>query len=171
MSAYPTPAAAPLTVADRLVVSLAYLLQDSEGAVIDSADESEPLQYIHGFGQIIPGLERCLYGMALGEVKDVIVEPGEAYGEYDPEAYELVSLEWFSGGDSLEEGMSVELEDDAGEVIEAHVAEIRNDGVLLDFNHPLAGETLYFQVKIADLRQATAEELEHGHVHGVDSHH
>ncbi len=161
----------PLKVTDKVVVSLAYELQDGDGEWIDSADATEPLEFIYGFGQIIPGLERSLYGMKVGEEKEVIVEPEDAYGEFDPEAYDLASLDWFPSVDDLEVGMSVEVEDESGETVEAYIAEIRDDGVLLDFNHPLAGETLYFRVKIVSLRAATPDELDHGHVHGATGHH
>jgi FKBP-type peptidyl-prolyl cis-trans isomerase SlyD len=161
----------PLRVADSIVVGLAYELQDSEGEWIDSADELEPLEFICGFGQILPGLERNLYGMVVGDEKKIVVAPEDAYGEFDPEAYDLASLDWFPSVDELEIGMSVEVEDSDGETVEAYIAEIRDDGVVLDFNHPLAGETLYFNAKIVSLRQATAEELDHGHVHGATGHH
>lgn len=156
----------PLKVSDDLVVSLDYTLRLDDGEIIDSSAGEEPLQFLQGRGQIIPGLERALYGMSVGEEKDVIVEPAEAYGEHDEEAYQVVPRTMFPDDVDLEEGMGLRLRDQtSGEPVEAFIAGLRPDSVMLDFNHPLAGETLYFHVEIADLRPASGEELDHGHVH------
>jgi FKBP-type peptidyl-prolyl cis-trans isomerase SlyD len=155
-----------LMVSDGLVVSLDYTLrlEDSED-VVDSSTGSEPLQFVQGQGQIIPGLEQQLYGMGVGEEKDVVVSPTEGYGEADPEAYQMVPIDAFPSDMTVEPGMGLQLRDQSGQVFDAYVTEVRPDGVLLDFNHPLAGKTLRFNVKIAGLRPATAEEQAHGHVH------
>jgi FKBP-type peptidyl-prolyl cis-trans isomerase SlyD len=154
-------------VADDLVVSLAYSLRDSEGELIDSADDDAPLEFIQGYGHIIEGLEEELYGMAIGDEKDLVIAPEDAYGEYDPEANQMASLDLFPQDMELEIGMPVELYDEeTDEPVEAYIADIYDDGVLLDFNHPLAGETLHFHVKVVALREATSEEIDHGHVHG-----
>ncbi|MCX6032863.1 MAG: peptidylprolyl isomerase [Chloroflexi bacterium] len=155
-----------LTVADGLVVSMEYTLRLDDGEVLDTSTGGEPLEFIQGQGQIIPGLERALYGMGIGDEMKVAVTPEDGYGEHDPEAYEEVPTNAFPTDIELESGMELQVSDQAGEVYQAYVAEIRPDTVLLDFNHPLAGETLNFEVKIAGLRAATAEETEHGHVHG-----
>lgn len=156
-----------LTVADNLVVGLDYTLRMDDGEIIDSSEGREPLEYLHGHGQIIPGLEKALYGMTVGEEKAVAVTPADGYGEVDEEEMQLVPHDAFPEDLKLSEGMALQVRDaDTGRPMEAYVAEIRQDGVLLDFNHPLAGETLHFQVKIAGLRAATSEELTHGHVHG-----
>ena len=154
-----------LKVADGVVVSLNYTLRLDNGQVIDSSDGGEALQFLQGQGQIILGLEQALYGMGVGEEKDVEVAPEDGYGETDPEAYQMVPHDLFPSDIELSEGMGLRMRDDAGQPLEAYVAEVTPDGVLLDFNHPLAGETLYFHVKIAGLRQGTSEELAHGHVH------
>ena len=155
-----------LTVTDDLVVSLAYTLRFDDGEIIDSATDQEPLEFLQGWGQIIPGLERSLYGLAVNDEKEVVVAPADGYGEPDLDEFEELPRDAFPSNLALTEGMSVRLRDDrSGEVFEAYITEISPDTVLLDFNHPLAGETLYFQVKIAALRQATQEELAHGHVH------
>jgi FKBP-type peptidyl-prolyl cis-trans isomerase SlyD len=154
-----------LTVADGLVVSLDYTLRLDDGQVIDSSDGREAFQFLQGRGQIIPGLEKALYGMVVGEEKEVEVAPADGYGETDPDAYQRVPHDIFPQDMGLTEGMELRLKDQSGRPIEAYVAEISPEGVLLDFNHPLAGETLYFQVKITDLRPGTSEELAHGHVH------
>lgn len=154
-----------LKVADGIVVSLDYTLRLDDGQVIDSSDGRESLQFLQGQGQIIPGLEQALYGMEVGEEKDVEVMPEDGYGETDPEAYQMVPHDLFPTDMELSEGMGLRMRDEAGQPLEAYVAEVNPDGVLLDFNHPLAGETLFFHVKIADLRRGTSEELAHGHVH------
>lgn len=161
-----------LKVADDVVVSLDYTLRLESEEVVDTSEGREPLEYIHGQGSIIPGLERELEGMSVGESREVVIEPGDAYGNIDPDNYQAVPRSAFPPDMELEEGMALGMRDrDTGEVIQASVAEIRDDSVLLDLNHPLAGEKLHFQVHIADLRPATDEELAHGHVHdGDDSH-
>ncbi len=161
----------PRVVADDLVVSLAYSLRDSEGELIDSADDDAPLEFIQGYGHIIEGLEEELYGMAIGEEKDLVIAPEDGYGEYDPDANQMTSLEIFPEDMELEVGMSIELYDEeTDEPVEAYIADIYDDSVLLDFNHPLAGETLHFHVKVVGLRDALPEEKDHGHVHGPGSH-
>ena len=154
-----------LKIADGMVVSLDYTLRLNDGEVIDSSDDGEALQILQGQGQIIPGLEQALYGMAEGEEKDVEVAPTEGYGEKDPDAYEMVDHDVFPSDLVLSKGMGLRLRDESGQPLEAYVADIRTEGVLLDFNHPLAGETLFFHVKIAGLRPGTTEELAHGHAH------
>lgn len=156
----------PLTVKDDLVVSLDYTLRLDDGEIIDSSAGEEPLHFLQGRGQIIPGLERALYGMAVGEEKDIVVKPADAYGEHDEDAYEVVPRSIFPDDIKLEEGMGLRLRDQtSGEPVEAFIAGLRSDSVMLDFNHPLAGETLHFHVEIAGLRPATGEELDQGYVH------
>lgn len=158
-----------LTVNDDVVVSLDYTLRLDDGEVIDSSTGAEPLQFLQGRGQVIPGLERALYGMGVGDEKEVIVDAADAYGEPDDEAFEVVPRGMFPDTLDLEEGMGLRLVDrNSGEPVEAYIAGLRPDSVMLDFNHPLAGETLYFQVAIAGLREPTEEELDHGHVHDGD---
>lgn len=155
-----------LHVSDNLVVSLDYALRLDDGEEIDRSDSQEPLQFLQGQGQIISGLEQALYGMQVNDEKDIVVSPTDGYGEYDPDNIEAMPRNAFPEDLALEEGMGLNLRDsETNEVIEVSVFKVRDDKVLLDFNHPLAGETLHFSVKIAGLRQATAEELDHGHVH------
>jgi FKBP-type peptidyl-prolyl cis-trans isomerase SlyD len=156
----------PLTVADDLVVSLDYILHlEGDPEVFDTSEGQEPLEFIQGHGHIIPGLERALYGMAVGQKKQVVVQPEDGYGELDSDAYQVIPRNAFPDTMELEVGMELELHDDEGEVIEAYVAELNPDSVMLDLNHPLAGETLYFDVEVIAIRPATGEELEHDHVH------
>jgi len=148
-----------LTVADDIVVSLDYTLRLDDGEIIDSSDSRGPLQFLQGRGQIIPGLEQALYGMAVGEEKDVVVEPADGYGVRDPDASQVLPHDVFPPDLELEPGLGLRMRDPAGRAIIAYVDEVRSEGVLLNFNHPLAGETLYFRAKVADLRAATEEEL------------
>ena len=162
----------PLTVSDDLVVSLGYSLSLEEEAVIDSSDGDEPLEYLHGRGQIIPGLEKALYGMAVGDEKQVTVKPADGYGEVDAEDSVFMPLESLPPDVALEIGESVYVRDsESDEEYQAFIAEIGEESVKLDFNHPLAGQTLFFDVKIEGLRSATTEELAHGHVHTHDHAH
>ncbi len=154
-----------LVVADGLVVSLDYTLRLDDGQVIDTTVNEAPLDFLQGAGQIIPGLEEALYGMAVGDEKEVEVAPVDGYGEKNLDAFELIPRDAFPADLELTRGMGLQLETESGEELVAYVADLRPEEVLLDLNHPLAGETLYFQIKIADLRPATAEELAHGHAH------
>ena len=158
-----------LTVADDLVVSLDYTLRLDDGETIDTSVDQEPLELLQGRGQIIPGLEQALYGMAVDDQKDVVVAPAEGYGEKDSDAFELVARDVFPTDLDLRPGGGLRMRDESGQAMVAYVAEVRPDEVLLDFNHPLAGETLYFEVRIAALRPATVEELAHGHAHDADA--
>jgi len=162
----------PLTVADGLVVSLGYSLRLEGGSEIDSSEDEGPLEYLHGEGQIIPGLEKALYGMSVGDEKQVTVSPADGYGEVDADDHIFMPLDSIPSDVDLEIGEPIFLHDsETGDEYQAFIAEIGDDDVKLDFNHPLAGETLYFDVKIEGLRQATSEELAHGHVHSADHAH
>jgi FKBP-type peptidyl-prolyl cis-trans isomerase SlyD len=153
-----------------VIVKLEYTLQ-IEDEMVESTDEEGPIEFLQGYGEIIPGLEAALYGMQVGQEKDVTVDPEDGYGEYDGEAFEEVPLEIFPEDMDLSLGMPVELYDeDADETVDGFIAEIRTDTVMVDLNHPLAGEILNFHVKVVGLRPATPEELEHGHAHSEDGH-
>ncbi|MBK8987947.1 MAG: peptidylprolyl isomerase [Chloroflexi bacterium] len=153
-------------VADDLVISMHYTLTLEDGQVVDSSIGNDPLQFLQGFGQIIPGLEKELYGLAVGDNKKVNVAAVDGYGEIDPDAYQIVPRDIFPEDLTLEEGMGLRMRDQStGQLIETYVAEIRDEEVLLDFNHPLAGEDLTFEIEITAIRAATDEELAHGHAH------
>jgi FKBP-type peptidyl-prolyl cis-trans isomerase SlyD len=169
-AAYPV-AEDKLTVTDDLVVSLDYTLRLDDGEIIDSSADREPLEFLQGQGQIIPGLEQALYGMAVDDQKDVEVAPADGYGERDADAVELVDRDVFPPDLDIKPGIGLRMRDGSGQAMDAYVADVRPDGVLLDFNHPLAGETLFFQVKIAALRAATGDELAHGHIHDSEDGH
>lgn len=153
-----------LTVQDGQVVSMEYSLH-VDGEMIDSSQGREPLEFLQGAGNIIPGLEDELYGMEIGETKNVIVAAEDGYGELDPDAFIDVPREQFPPEIPLEVGVQLQLQDGNGQVMMARIDTVEADRVRLDFNHPLAGKELVFDVKIVGLRDATDEELEHGHVH------
>jgi FKBP-type peptidyl-prolyl cis-trans isomerase SlyD len=159
----------PKHIGDDTVVTLEYTLSVN-GEVVDTSEGSRPIQFIQGQQQIIKGLEDELYGMSVGESKDVIVEPEVGYGEIDPENFAEIPRDQFPPEIPVEPGVELELKDEDGEIIDARILSIEGDVVHLDFNHPLAGEQLHFQVKVVGLRQATPEELDHGHVHEGHEH-
>lgn len=157
----------PSEVDDDVVVSMEYRLT-VEGAVVDSTEGEEPLEYLHGYGNIVDGLEEALYGLKIGDEKEVTVAPDDGYGVYDEDAVAEVPRSDFPREIPLEIGVEIEMEDDDGEILDAMIVEVGPDLVKLDFNHPLAGKTLNFWVKIVALRAGTEEEIDHGHVHGAD---
>jgi FKBP-type peptidyl-prolyl cis-trans isomerase SlyD len=153
-------------VADNVVVSVDYVLRLDDKSEIDRSAEGSPLEYLHGYKNIIPGLEKGLNGMTVGDEKDVVVQPNLGYGDRDPDSVVEYPRDSFPSTLDLEVGEPVMMRDNQnGESHKAYISELRTDTVLLDFNHPLAGETLHFSVKIAGLREPTSEELTHGHVH------
>ncbi len=158
------------TVQDRDVVTIEYTLT-VDGEVVDSSEQHGPVSYIHGTGQLVPGLEKEITGMSVGESKDITVTPEEGYGPEDPEAYLAFPRSEFPPEIPLEPGTPIQLSDSQGRVYQATIHEVKDDQVILNFNHPLAGKTLHFRVKVVGLREATPEELAHGHVHGEGGHH
>lgn len=158
------PSAKPTQIADDVVVSLAYTLSVN-GTVVDSSDESNPVVFLQGYGNIIPGLERELYGLHVGDEKHIVVQPRDGYGEIDPDAVMRIPKEEFPPQIPLVTGVELEVRDMEGNILHATIVEVDDEAVTLDFNHPLAGQELVFDVKVVDLRQATEEELRHGHVH------
>jgi FKBP-type peptidyl-prolyl cis-trans isomerase SlyD len=154
----------PNRIADGMVVSIAYKLT-VDGDEIARAEANDPLEYLHGNQDILPGLEIALTGKKVGDRFSVTLEPDEAYGEYDEENIDEIDRVDIPDADQLEVGMVVEVEDEDGYSYMAHVAEITGNTVVLDFNPPLAGKTLSYDVEVVDIRLATDEELEHGHVH------
>jgi FKBP-type peptidyl-prolyl cis-trans isomerase SlyD len=158
------------SVQDGVVVSMEYTLR-VDGEVIDSSVGQEPLQFLAGYGNIIPGLEREMAGMKVGDSKDVVVEPSLGYGEYDDAAFMEVPRGEFPKDMPVEEGLELTVRDDEGQSRYARVDSVEGDSVRLNFNHPLAGDELHFNVKVVELREPTDEELEHGHVHAGGHHH
>ncbi len=145
------------------VVQIEYILRLPDGEVLDKS-EGQPLSYIQGIGQLIPGLEREIEGMTLGEEKDIVVKPEDAYGEYLEDAVQEVPKSAFQDTE-VEVGMTFNVRTTDGRTIPVTIKEVKDDSVVVDFNHPLAGKTLHFWVKVVGLRDASLEELQHGHVH------
>ena len=152
------------SVQNGLVVSMEYTLR-VDGEVLDSSAEAGPLQFLAGYGNIIPGLEREMTDMKIGDGKEVIVQPRDGYGEFDEQAFTDVPRTEFPGDMKLEEGLELRVTGEDGQDQLAVVDSFTDDTVRLDLNHPLAGAELHFSVKVVALREPTAEELDHGHVH------
>jgi len=152
------------TIRDDVVVSLEYTLQ-VEGEIVDSTGEDEHIQFIQGYGQIIPGLESQIYGMSSGESKEVTVPAEEAYGELDEDALGIVPRDEFPPDMPLEKGVALQLHDEDGEKFDAYVESVGKKSVEINLNHPLAGKELHFSVKVLELRPANEDEIAHGHVH------
>lgn len=149
------------------VVSIQYFATDETGAVVDSNMELEPLEYLHGHGNILQNLEEALEGLQIAEEKKVILSSEEAYGEFNPELVFEVTRDHFpEGADQLQPGTLVQSSDG----MELLVTDIDDNKIVLDGNHPLAGRTLHYNVTIKNIRQPTPEELSHGHVHSGYSH-
>ncbi len=159
-----------MQIADHTVVSFHYTLTDDQGTVIDSSAGREPLTYLHGVGQIVPGLEKEMVGRAVGDQFKVDVAPEEGYGVRHAELEQQVPREAFQGVEDIQPGMQFQGRGPQG-VINVTVTRIEDGVVHIDGNHPLAGQTLHFDVQVTDVREATAEEQQHGHVHGPDGHH
>jgi len=153
----------PAQIDDDVVVSMAYVLT-VDGEVIDSTEEGESLQFIQGYGSIIPGLEQALYGMAAGDHKKIMVPAQDAYGDYDLEQIISIPMSEFPEDLRLEPGMELEMNDKKGGIVYARVVSIGKSRVKMDFNHPLAGVDLYFDISILSLRPAMDKELEQGFV-------
>jgi FKBP-type peptidyl-prolyl cis-trans isomerase SlyD len=155
-------------VAKDKVVSIDYTLTVN-GEVVDSSQDGGPLTYLHGHGNIVPGLERALTGLSVGESQHVEVGPEEGYGEWDEDGEQMLPREAFP--EEVEVGATYVAESEDGQPVTLTVVEVEDDGVRVDFNHPLAGETLDFDVTVRGVRDATGEELSHGHVHDGHEHH
>jgi FKBP-type peptidyl-prolyl cis-trans isomerase SlyD len=153
-----------MNIAQDSVVSIHYTLKNPEGEVIDSSDGGDPLVYLHGAGNIIPGLENALIGKAVDDELEVVVAPGEGYGDYNQELLQKVPLSAFEGVDSVEVGAQFQASTANGP-INVVVVDVEDEHATLDGNHPLAGVELHFAVKIAAIREASAEEKDHGHAH------
>ncbi|MCB0340910.1 MAG: peptidylprolyl isomerase [Pseudobdellovibrionaceae bacterium] len=153
-----------------MVVTMDYTLTNDQGEVLDSSKGREPLPYLHGHRNIITGLEKVIEGKAKGDQLNVKVAPAEGYGERDESLVQVVPKSEFEGAGELEVGMQFQTHTQDGLQI-FQIVKIAGEDVTVDGNHPLAGESLHFEVTITDVREATPEELSHGHVHGPGGHH
>ncbi len=152
------------------VVEMHYTLKDDDGQTLESSEGSDPVIYLQGAGNIIDGLEAALIGRQTGDKVDVSVEPSDGYGERDESLVQKVDRSNFEGIDELEVGMRFEAETDDG-TVPVRITAIDDDTVTVDGNHELAGVRLRFSVSIESVREATPEEIEHGHAHGPGGHH
>jgi FKBP-type peptidyl-prolyl cis-trans isomerase SlyD len=160
-----------MRIARHAVVTIDYTLTDAEGTVLDTSQGGEPLAYIHGVGNIIPGLEEALEGLAAGDTLEVSVPPSKGYGERQQELQQVVPRERFETDDEIEVGMMFHTPAPDGGMNVVRVVAVDAGQVTVDGNHPLAGMTLNFAVTVAGVREATPEEIDHGHVHGPGGHH
>ena len=156
-----------MTIAENKVITLHYTLTDDAGTVIDQSTDGS-FCYLHGASNIIPGLENALTGKTAGDELKVTVEPEEGYGLRDDSRLESVPREMFPEDAEIEVGTQFHAEGPEGQMITVTVAGVEGDTVTIDGNHPLAGVQLNFDVKVVEVRDASAEELEHGHAHGPE---
>ena len=154
-----------MKIAKGRVVRMNYTLRDESGTTIESSLGKEPLTYLHGLGSLIPGLEKILDGSQAGLKTTVTILPQDAYGEKDPQAVIQAARGDFPEGLTLEPGVEVQADTPDGP-ISFIVVSVEGDEVVLDANHPLAGKTLTFDIEVLEVRETTADELAHGHVHG-----
>ena len=157
------------------VVSLTYDLfvkqEDGSEAFVESATEEQPLTFLYGAGQMLPKFEEHLSGLATSDTYEFNLSAADAYGAYDEEAVANLTIEMFKGTDMPEIGSVLPLQDNNGNHFQGQVVSIAEDGVIVDLNHPMAGQELHFKGVILNVRPATPEELSHGHAHGPDGHH
>ena len=157
-----------MQITQNTVASIEYTLKDQEGEVLDTSEGREPLTYLHGSGNLVPGLEAALEGNGEGDSVSVTVEPAEGFGERDENLIHQVPKTAFEGVDSIEAGMRFQASDENGQGRIVTVTEVADDQVTVDANHPLAGVPLNFDVNVVEVRAASDEEIEHGHVHTGD---
>ena len=147
------------------VVSIHYRLTNEEGEELDSSAGQDPLSYLHGTNSLIPGLESALTGQAAGDKLQVTVQPDDAYGDVNPELVQTVPISAFDSPENVKAGVQFQAQGPDGQVQLITVQEVTDDGVTINANHPLAGQVLHFDVTIEEVREASAEEVAHGHVH------
>ena len=159
-----------MKIGQNSVVTIDYTLQDASGDLIESTQNRGPIQYLHGHGQIVPGLERALDGHEAGAAIDVSLPPAEAYGDHDPGNVQVVSKSQFPPNLVPEAGRVIQVQGPGGQPMPVQITKVEGDAVTLDGNHPLAGKTLKFQVEVKDVREASPNELSHGHAHEPGQH-
>jgi FKBP-type peptidyl-prolyl cis-trans isomerase SlyD len=153
------------------VVEMHYTLKNDAGEVLGSTVGKDPTPFMHGHNHILAGLEKAVEGMKVGESCDVSLAPEDAYGVHDKEAIQEIPMKALEGIDKLEVGMNLQSKDQHGSPVTVRVLKITKKAITVDANHQLAGETLHFNVSIESVREATADELEHGHVHAASCSH
>jgi FKBP-type peptidyl-prolyl cis-trans isomerase SlyD len=158
-----------MQISKNTVATIDYTLTNPQGQVLDTSKGGEPLSYLHGVGGIIPGLESALEGKQTGDNLSVTIEPDQAYGQRNEELVQEVPRRMFQGVENIQPGMQFRAQGPQGQQV-VTVVGIAGDNVKIDANHPLAGVTLKFDVNVVGVRDATQEELSHGHVHGTGGH-
>lgn len=159
-----------LLVSKDTVVSFHYTLKNGDGEVLDSSQGGDPLSYLHGYEQIVLGLEKALVGKTVGATLNVVVAPEEGYGPRREDLVITVPREQWTLPDTVGIDEIVELQSDEGQSLPARIVDMQPDCIMLDANHPLAGVVLHFDVELTEVRPATDDELSHGHVHGPGGH-
>ncbi len=152
------------------VVTIDYVLKNDAGEVLDSSEGREGLSYLHGAGNIIPGLEKALADKQAGDALNVSITPEDAYGERSDEMKQTVPREMFPSPEQVSVGMQFHAQSPDGQMMVVTVVDLNDEHIVVDGNHPLAGENLHFEVQVKEVREPTQEELEHGHVHGPGGH-
>ncbi len=160
-----------MALAQSKVYTVLYTLKDSEGEIVDEATRENPFLFMSNADQVLPLFEKEVSGMLIGGKKNFTIDAKEGYGEYKEEAIQVVSRNEFPQDVELEEGMQMVANTPDGHQLPFVITDLNDDEVTIDFNHPLAGETLNFEVELIDVRDATQEEIAHGHAHGGDGHH
>ena len=160
-----------MKITKNKVVALQYVLKLDDGIVVDASDENQPLMYLHGHQNIIPGLENELENLEAGAQKEVKVAPEEGYGVRIEDLVQNAPKARFPEGSTFTLGDEISAQDPEGLVRHGRIIEINAEDVVVDFNHMLAGKTLNFSVTVKEIREATSEEIAHGHVHGPGGHH
>src|ERR1700761_3969849 len=163
-----------MKIQPRHVVSLTYDLyvdQDGKETLVESATQEQPLTFLYGAGQMLPRFEENLSELSTGDNYDFSLTAEDGYGEYDEEAVATLPKEMFEGTDMPEIGNILPLQDNNGNRFQGQVVSVNEDSVIVDLNHPMAGQELHFKGVILNVRPATPEELSHGHAHGADGHH
>ena len=159
-----------MQISKNSVVTINYTLKNDQGEILDESQDGTFL-YLHGFGGIIPGLEGQLEGKSAGDSFSAHIEAEDGYGVRDDTMVQIVPRNMFEEGHPVEEGIQFHAESPEGDMLMVTVTKVDGDEVTVDGNHPLAGIALNFDIKIAEIREASAEEIEHGHAHGPDGHH
>ena len=157
-----------MKITENCVVFMHYTLTDDDGTTIDSSVGGEPLPYLHGGNNIVAGLENALNDLEAGAKITVAVQPEDGYGPVMDEAIQTIPLDAFGDADDIQPGMQFQAQGPEGQVQVITIKEVTEEGILVDGNHPLAGKVLNFDVEVMEVREATAEELKHGHPHTGD---
>jgi FKBP-type peptidyl-prolyl cis-trans isomerase SlyD len=164
-----------MQIKENTVVTLTYVLKLDSGEIVDTADEQNPFAFIHGIGATLPAFDQNLKGLLASETFAFSLTAQDGYGEYDPAKVVPVPKEAFAGAPPemvIEKGKTLPMQDNQGNMFWATITEVFADGgVQMDLNHPLAGKSLHFSGTVVSVREATREELDHGHVHGPGGHH